>query len=64
MYGEFSNLPDSVVRTVRDFIPKETMTPDRMVGLDQVVADAVKFKFLPAPLTPEQVKELVQIPPR
>ena len=63
MYGEFSNLPDSVVRTVRDFIPRETMTPDRMVGMDQVVADAVKFKFIPAPLTPEQVKELVQIPP-
>jgi NitT/TauT family transport system substrate-binding protein len=62
MFGEFSNLPDSVVRTVRDFIPKETMAPDRIVGMDQVVADAVKFKFIPAPLTPEQVKELVQIP--
>jgi NitT/TauT family transport system substrate-binding protein len=63
MYGEFSNLPDSVVQRVRDFVPKETMTPDRIVGMDQVIADAVKFKFIPAPLTAEQVKELVQIPP-
>jgi len=26
------------------------------------MADAVAGKFIPAPLTPEQVKELVQIP--
>jgi NitT/TauT family transport system substrate-binding protein len=63
MYGEFANLPDSVVRRVRDFIPMETMSPDRIVGMEQIIADAVKFKFIPAALTAEQVKQLVQIPP-
>ena len=61
-FGEFSGLPDSVVKTVRDFIPKETMSPDRVMELDAIMADAVKQKFLAAPLTPAQVSELVQIP--
>jgi hypothetical protein len=31
--------------------------------MEQIIADAVKFKFIPAALTAEQVKQLVQIPP-
>ena len=30
--------------------------------MDQLMADAVRLKFIPAPLTDVQVKELVQIP--
>jgi NitT/TauT family transport system substrate-binding protein len=62
-YAEFSGLPDSIVRSVRDFIPKETLSPDRIVGMDQVVADAVKLKFIPAPLTKAQEDDFVRIPP-
>jgi NitT/TauT family transport system substrate-binding protein len=61
-YGEFSGLPDSVLKIIRDFIPKETMAPDRIADLDGIMADAVRAKFLPAPLTAAQVAELVQIP--
>ena len=61
-FADYSGLPDSIVRIVRDFIPKETMAPERIVGMDQVVADAVKLKFIAAPLTAEQLAELVQIP--
>jgi hypothetical protein len=31
-------------------------------GIDQIMADAVAAKFIPAALTAEQAKELVQIP--
>jgi hypothetical protein len=31
------------------------------MGLDDIMADAVANKFLAAPLTPDQIKELVQI---
>jgi NitT/TauT family transport system substrate-binding protein len=61
-YGEYSGLPESVVRTIRGFIPKETMAPDRIMELDNIMADAVRQKFLAASLTPAQVSELVQIP--
>ena len=62
LYGEYSQLPATVVQRVREFIPKETIAPERVVGLDQIVADAVKLKFIADPLTPAQIKEFVQIP--
>jgi NitT/TauT family transport system substrate-binding protein len=61
-YGEYSNLPEKIVLRVRSLIPKESLTTDRIEGIDQIMADAVAAKFISAPLTAEQVKELVQIP--
>jgi NitT/TauT family transport system substrate-binding protein len=62
LYGEYSQLPATVVQRVREFIPKETIAPERVVGPDQIVADAVELKFIADPLTPAQIKEFVQIP--
>jgi NitT/TauT family transport system substrate-binding protein len=62
IFSEFTNLPERVVSKVRELVPKETLAPDRIVGVDQIIAEAVGMKFLAAPLTPEQVKELIQIP--
>ena len=62
LYGEYSQLPATVVQRVREFIPNDTIAPERVVGLDQIVADAVKLKFIADPLTPAQIKEFVQIP--
>jgi len=61
-YGDYSNLPEKIVLRVRKLIPKESMRTDRVAGIDQIMADAVAGKFIPAPLTAEQVKELIQIP--
>src|SRR5258705_12983172 len=61
-YGEYSSLPEKIVLRVRGLIPKESMATDRVEGIDQIMADAVAGKFIPAPLTAEQVKELIQIP--
>jgi len=61
-YAEYSNLPEKIVLRVRELIPKESMATERVEGIDQIMTDAVAGKFIPAPLTAEQVKELVQIP--
>jgi NitT/TauT family transport system substrate-binding protein len=61
IYGEYSGLPENIVQRVLKLIPKEALQTDRVMGLDDIMADAVKQKFLSAPLTPDQVKELVQI---
>ena len=61
-YGEYSSLPEKIVLRVRNLIPKESLATDRVQGMDQIMADAVAGKFIPAPLNEEQVKELVQIP--
>jgi NitT/TauT family transport system substrate-binding protein len=48
---------------IRDeFDPKEMVIPDRVVGLSDLMPDAIKFKFISQPLTEAQLKELVQIP--
>jgi NitT/TauT family transport system substrate-binding protein len=61
LYGEYSGLPDNIVQHVLKLIPKEALQTDEVKGIDSVMADAVSQKFLSAPLTPDQLKELIQI---
>ena len=61
-YAEYSGLPEKIVLRVRRLIPKENLATGRIEGMDQVMADAVAGKFIPAPLAAEQINELVQIP--
>lgn len=61
IYGEYSGLPDSIVQRVLKLVPKEALQTDKVMGLDDIMGDAVAQKFLAAPLTPEQIKELIQI---
>jgi NitT/TauT family transport system substrate-binding protein len=63
IYKDYSGLPDPIVRRVRELIPKEALNPDRVAGMDQIMAEAVALKFIPAPLSGEQLKEFIQIPP-
>jgi len=60
-YGEYSGLPDSIVQRVLKLVPKEALQTDQVMGIDDLMADAVTQKFLAAPLTPDQLKELIQI---
>jgi NitT/TauT family transport system substrate-binding protein len=63
IYAGFANISMEDARRIRDeFDPKDMVNPDRVVGLADVVADALKFKFLSQPLTEMQLRELVQIP--
>ncbi len=62
IYGEYSKLPPNIVQRVLKLIPKEALQTDQIMGLDDIMADAVKQKFLTAPLTADQLKELIQIP--
>jgi len=62
IFSEYSGLPEKVAQRVPSLFPKETLAPDKVVGIDQVMAEAVATKFLPAPLTSQQVAELIQIP--
>jgi len=61
-YAAWSGLPERIAKQAPDFLTKDNLDPTRIAGLDGVVADAVTFKYLPAPLTDAQLKELIQIP--
>jgi NitT/TauT family transport system substrate-binding protein len=64
-YAEFVGISlEMAKRTRDDFFPKASVDPDKVIGLDTIVPDAVVLKFTAAPLTKEQLAELIQIPPR
>jgi NitT/TauT family transport system substrate-binding protein len=55
---------DLIKQSMQQFQPKETMQTDTMADLDGAIRDAIKLKFLDAPLTKEQIADFIQIPPR
>ena len=62
-YLKFSGFAeDAVKRTLKEFIPPESLQTERVSGLDEAMADAVRFKYMSAPLTSLQLGELMQIP--
>ena len=64
-YAEFAKTTEVQAKRIRDeFFPKDLINPDTMSGLDKLMEDAVSFKTIAAPLTAEQQKTLIQIPPR
>jgi len=65
IYADWLGITEAKAKRTRDeFFPTPAIEPDKIVGLDVIVKDAVDLKFTTAPLTKEQLTELIQIPPR
>jgi len=65
IYAEEFKVPAELAVMTRDkFQTREAMRNDRLSSLDAVMADAVTLKFLDKPLTPAQLADLIQIPPK
>ena len=61
-YAKWAGTTETVSRRVRDeFVLKENAQPDVIVGLDLAMTDAIAFKILAKPLTPEQLKDMIQL---
>ena len=64
MYAAANKVPEHLVKQTADrFQTRQGMQFDTVSGLDAIMADGVKMKFLDAPLSKEQLSELIQIPP-
>ena len=64
-YAAFVQVPEAMARRVRDeFFPRRLVDPDEIKGVDSLLKEAVNLKFISAPLTQQQLAELIQIPPR
>ncbi len=64
-YAAFVGISETIARRTRDeFFPKASLDPDKVIGLETIVQDAVALKYTAQPLTKEQLAELIQIPPR
>jgi NitT/TauT family transport system substrate-binding protein len=64
-YAAFAKLSEATAkRALQEFLPAAAVDPDRISGLEEVMADALSFKFIAAPLSKDQLAELIQIPER
>jgi NitT/TauT family transport system substrate-binding protein len=63
VYAAYADVSLEVARRIRDeFDPKPMVQPDKILGLADLMTEAVRFKYLTQPLTEAQIKDLVQIP--
>ena len=63
VYSEFASVSVEIARRIRsEFDPKEMVDPDRIEGLDDLIQESIKFKYISVPLTTTQIKQLIQIP--
>jgi NitT/TauT family transport system substrate-binding protein len=61
-YAKFANIPLDIAKETPSYYPRAAVEKREMVGLDRNIADAIKAKFLKAPLTKAQVADMVRIP--
>lgn len=63
MYAKYAGITPAMAKTVRDkFYPKSMLQLDRVDGMDELMQDAIAFKYMPKPLTQAQQDELLQLP--
>jgi NitT/TauT family transport system substrate-binding protein len=63
-YAEFAGVSEAFAQRLRDeFFTKNMLLPDRIVGLDAVMKEAITSRYLQTPLAKGQISELIQIPP-
>jgi NitT/TauT family transport system substrate-binding protein len=65
LYADYAKISERLAIRIRDeFLPRAAMSPDQVSGIDGVTANAIAFKIMQAPLSGEQLAQLIQIPPR
>ena len=61
-YAKWAEVSDQIAMRTRDeFVQKDRANPDKMEGIADMNEDAVQLKFIPAPLTKNQLATLVQL---
>ena len=63
-YAAYSGFSVALATRVRnEFFPRSMLDPDRILGMDTTIADAVESKMLAKPLSADELKTLVQAQP-
>jgi NitT/TauT family transport system substrate-binding protein len=62
-FARHAQIPEATAQTVRDrFYPKAMLQLDAVSGLDDLVRDAIAFKYIPQALSGAQLDELLRLP--
>jgi NitT/TauT family transport system substrate-binding protein len=64
-FADWAHVSEALAKVVAtEYYPKNNVLPDRIEGIDASMADAVAFKYISAPVTKEQLAELILVPLR
>jgi NitT/TauT family transport system substrate-binding protein len=64
-FARYAQISEATAQTVRDrFYPKAMLQLDTVSGLDDLMRDAIAFKYIPQALSGAQRDELLQLPAR
>jgi NitT/TauT family transport system substrate-binding protein len=63
-FAQFAGVSEVIAERTKAYFTRDALEPDRIVGLDLVMDDAVRLKYVAAPLTQAQLAQLIQVPPR
>jgi NitT/TauT family transport system substrate-binding protein len=62
VFAEYSRVPEYPAIQIRDeFMPKAVLSPDKISRTQSMMEDAMAFKILSAPLSKDQLVDLIQI---
>jgi NitT/TauT family transport system substrate-binding protein len=62
-YAEFAGVSEAFAQRLRDeFYTKNMLSPDRIIGLDAIMKEAITSRYIQTPLSKGQITELIQIP--
>jgi NitT/TauT family transport system substrate-binding protein len=61
IFAEIAKVPLSVAQKIPGIVPKSALDPDRIIGMNAIMEEAVTTKFMSAPLSKEKIAELVQM---
>jgi ABC-type nitrate/sulfonate/bicarbonate transport system substrate-binding protein len=62
-FADWARVAPPIAKTVRDdYYPKNNVLPDRIEGIGPLMADAVSFKYIAAPLSQDQLARLLLVP--
>jgi NitT/TauT family transport system substrate-binding protein len=62
-FAGWARVPPPIAKIVRDdYYPKNNVLPDRIEGIEPLMADAVSFKYITAPLSQDQLARLLLVP--
>ena len=65
IFAAFAGIEFTIARRTRDeFFPKAALDPDSIVGLEAVMTDAIAFKYISAPLSKDQLRDLLRLQPK
>jgi NitT/TauT family transport system substrate-binding protein len=65
VYSDWLKITEAKAKRTRDdFFPRASIEPDKIVGLDTIVKDAVALKFTANELSKDQLADLIRISPR